>query len=124
MMRRTQEQSREHAPVHDYAGGNTAIRLELCVHIFTVSAGLVGVCLTVIGLFRVIHRLSQDGHIADNLIAIDALGFLAACLFAYLALRAHNPARRRRLQQFADVAFLLALGFMVAICGLIAYELI
>lgn len=97
---------------------------ELCVHIFTVSAGLVGVCLTVLGLFRVIFRLSKVHEISDGLIAIDALGFLAACVFAYLGLRAKARSRRRRLQLLADVTFLLSLSFMVLVGCLIAYEFI
>lgn len=97
---------------------------ELCVHIFTVSAGLVGVCLTVLSLFRVIFRLSKVHEISDSLIAFDALGFLAACVFAYLGLRARNKSHRRVLQLFADIAFLTSLSFMVVVGCLIAYEFI
>ncbi len=97
---------------------------ELCVHIFTVSAGLVGVCLKVLRLFLVIFRLSKVHEISDSLIAFDALGFLAACVFAYLGLRARNKSRRRVLQLFADVAFLTSLSFMVVVGCLIAYEFI
>lgn len=97
---------------------------ELCVHIFTVSAGLVGVCLTVLGLFRVIFRLSKVHEISDGLIALDALGFLAACVFAYLGLRAKTKASRRRLQLLADVVFLVSLSFMVVMGCLIAYEFV
>jgi multisubunit Na+/H+ antiporter MnhF subunit len=101
-----------------------SLRDELCVHIFTVSAGLVGVCLTVVGLFRVISRLKDLNSIADNILAIDALAFLASCLMAYLALRtAHRP-RRERLERMADGIFLAGLALMVVVCGLVAYELI
>jgi len=97
---------------------------ELCVHIFTVSAGLVGVCLTVLGLFRVIFRLSKVHEISDGLIALDALGFLAACVFAYLGLRARSKSSRRRLQLLADIVFLGSLSFMVVTGCLIAYEFV
>ena len=97
---------------------------ELCVHIFTVSAGLVGVCLTVLGLFRVIFRVSKVHEISDGLVAIDALGFLVACVLAYLGLRANSKSSRKRLQLWADVAFLISLTFMVVTACLIAYEFV
>jgi multisubunit Na+/H+ antiporter MnhF subunit len=100
------------------------ISQEMSAHIFTVSAGLVGVCLTVLSLFRVIFRLSKAHELADALIAIDALGFLIACVFAYLSLRARGRADTTRFHLVADVAFLMSLSFMVAVCGLIAYEFI
>jgi hypothetical protein len=97
---------------------------DLSGHIFTVSAGLVGVCLTVIGLFNLFRRQGQAQTIADNLIAVDAMAFLFACLFAYLALRAPAELRWRRLERYADGLFLLGLVGMVVICSLVAYELI
>lgn len=100
------------------------ISQEMSAHIFIVSAGLVGVCLTVLGLFRVIFRLGKTHELADALIAIDALGFLVACVFAYLSLRARAKGYTQRFHLIADVAFLLSLSFMVAVCGLIAYEFI
>ena len=92
--------------------------------IFSVSAGLVGVCLTVVGLFNVFRSAGQPTTIADNLVAIDAMLFLFACLFAYLALRTATETRWRRLERYADGLFLLGLSAMVFIVGLIAYELI
>ncbi|HEU5169013.1 MAG TPA: hypothetical protein VFU46_00675 [Gemmatimonadales bacterium] len=97
---------------------------ELSGHIFAVSAGLVGVCLTVIGLFRLFGGPQELRSLADNLLAVDALAFLLSCFLAYLALRSRAPARRHRLERLADGIFLLGLTAMVLIGGLIAYELI
>ncbi|HWE42175.1 MAG TPA: hypothetical protein VG432_06710 [Gemmatimonadaceae bacterium] len=96
---------------------------QLGSHIFSVSAGLVGVCLTVIGLFRVIVTSQHVDSVADNLLAFDAVVFLIACLFAYLAIRSRS-ARTRRFETIADIAFLLGLTIMVAVSGLIAYEIV
>lgn len=93
-------------------------------HIFAVSAGLVGVCLTVVGLFNIFRRSGAPQSIADNLIAIDAIVFLFACLCAYLALRTDREAQWRRLEHFADGLFLLGISGMVVISAMIAYELI
>ena len=97
---------------------------DLCVHIFSVSAGLVGVCLTVIGLFRVVSRLKDVDSLADNLLALDALGFLLSCTLAYLALRHQESPRRQRLELLADRVFLVSLGLMTLVGSMIAYELI
>jgi hypothetical protein len=98
--------------------------VQLSAHIFSVSAGLVGGCLTVIGLFRVVGRAQHVDSIADNLLAIDAAFFLGACFLAYLALRSNSTARSQRLERIADAVFLSALALMVAVGGLIAYEFI
>lgn len=118
---RTDDQPTDDARNRSHA---ESLRDELCVHIFTVSAGLVGVCLTVVGLFRVISRLKDLNSIADNILAIDAFAFLASCLTAYLALRTADRTRRERLERMADVIFLTGLSLMVVVCGLVAYELI
>lgn len=98
--------------------------IQLSAHIFSVSAGLVGVCLTVIGLFRVVIRSQEVHSVADNLLALDALLFLIACVLAYLALRAEAARPGRRLERMADVVFLLGLAVMVGGGGLLAYEII
>lgn len=98
-------------------------RDDICVHIFTASATLVGVCLTVIGLLRLVRRLHGVSTTADVLLSMDAIGFLAACAVAYAALRTTSSERRRRIERYADGVFLLALAIMTAVCALIAFEL-
>jgi hypothetical protein len=97
---------------------------ELSGHIFSVSAGLVGVCLTVIGLFYIFGERRDLRSWADNFLAVDAFAFLVSCLLAYLSLRSRAPERRHRLERLADVTFLGGLTVMVVIGALVAYELI
>ena len=54
---------------------------DICVHIFTVSAAMVGVCLTVIGLIRIVITLQKTNTLADDLLAGDALLFLTSACF-------------------------------------------
>jgi hypothetical protein len=75
---------------------------DLCIHIFTVSAALVGVCPTVIGLLRVTISIRGADTVADELVAVDALLFLVSCLSSYWALRTRNTRRLHRLERFAD----------------------
>ena len=44
---------------------------DICIHIFTVSSAMVGVCLTVIGLIRVVITLGKADTVADDLLAVD-----------------------------------------------------
>jgi hypothetical protein len=101
-----------------------ASRRELAERIFSTSAQLVGVCLTVIGLFRVVFELKNIDSIADNLMAVDSLVFLGSCLLSYLALRSMKAERSLALEQAADLVFLAGLGMMVVVGALVAYELI
>ena len=96
----------------------------ICGHIFTVSATMVGVCLTVIGVLRAVSRLGLVNTIADELLSINAGGFLLACVVAYAALRTRDRSGRRRLERYADAAFLSSLGLMTVTCAVIAWELI
>lgn len=89
------------------------------MHIFTVSAGMVGVCLTVIGLVRVVVSVRKVDTLADDLLAGDAVLFLLSCLSSYWALRTRSVRRMHRVERFADI--LLALILMVFICGFITW---
>jgi hypothetical protein len=53
------------------SNGNDKTRLEedICIHIFTVSSAMVGVCLTVIGLIRVVITLGKADTLADDFLA-------------------------------------------------------
>jgi hypothetical protein len=94
---------------------------DICIHIFTVSSAMVGVCLTVIGLIRVVITLGHHDTLADDLLAADALLFLFACLLSYWALRTRSLRRMHRVERFADAVFILAMILMTVVCGVITY---
>lgn len=98
-------------------------RDDICIHIFTASATLVGVCLTVIGVLRVVHRLHPVSTLADEFLSLDALAFLVACAVSYAALRSRALARRRRLERLADIAFMGALALMVVVAAMVTWTL-
>ena len=101
-----------------------ALEADICIHIFTVSAGMVGVCLTVIGLFRVVTELKVINSIGDDLLVVDASAFLTSCILSYGALRTRASKRRHRLERAADGIFIGALCLMVLVCGLITYAIV
>jgi hypothetical protein len=100
------------------------VELDLTIHVFTVSATLVGVCLTVIGIMRHLGE-KRTSHYGQELIAVDAFLFLICCILSYAALKVRNNVKRKSLLSInADYLFIIALSLMAAICGLIVYEII
>jgi uncharacterized membrane protein YqjE len=102
---------------------STHLEQDICIHIFTVSSAMVGVCLTVIGLIRVVITFGRADTLADDLLAGDALLFLISCLLSYWALRSRSVRRMHRLEKIADAIFIFAMIGMVIICALITYTI-
>jgi hypothetical protein len=78
---------------------DTKLHLEedIRIHIFTVSATLVGLCMTVIGIVRIIIGMKNINTLADDLLAMDAFVFLCSCLLFCWALRTRNKRRMLKL---------------------------
>lgn len=102
---------------------NSHLEQDICIHIFTVSSAMVGVCLTVIGLIRVVITLGSADTLADDFLAADALLFLVSCLLSYWALRSRGLRRMHRLEKIADGIFIIAMIGMVVVCALITYTI-
>ena len=102
---------------------NSHLEQDICIHIFTVSSAMVGVCLTVIGLIRVVITLGTADTLADDLLAGDALLFLVSCLLSYWALRSRGLRRMHRLEKIADGIFIVAMIGMVVVCAVITYTI-
>jgi threonine/homoserine/homoserine lactone efflux protein len=94
---------------------------DICVHIFTASAAMVGVCLTVIGIIRMVVSLRHTDVLGDDLLAVNAMAYLGACLMSYWALRTRSQGRNHRLERIADVLFLGALILTAVNAGFIAW---
>ena len=102
---------------------NSHLEQDICIHIFTVSSAMVGVCLTVIGLIRVVITFGRADTLADDLLAADALLFLISSLLSYWALRSRGLRRMHRLEKIADGIFIVAMIGMVAVCAVITYTI-
>ena len=97
---------------------------DITIHILSVSAAMVGVCLTVIGLIRIVITIGKFDTIADDLLAAASLIFLISCFCSYWALRTRGTRRMHKLERLADASFLFGLFIMVVVCGLIAFHLV
>jgi hypothetical protein len=96
---------------------------ELTMHVFTVSAGMVGVCLTAIGLLRLVAAQNQVQTLGDDLLAVDALLFVLCTFLAFWSFKTASPRTRSRLRTVVDLLFLMGLALMGAICAVIAYAI-
>ncbi|MGC4014206.1 MAG: hypothetical protein QM755_06755 [Luteolibacter sp.] len=96
---------------------------DICIHIFTVSAAMVGVCLTVIGGPRVMISIHKQDTLADDFLATDSILFLISCLLSYWALRTRSTKRMYRVERCADIIFIIAMIGMVGVCGFVTWAL-
>ena len=90
-------------------------------HIFAVSAGLVGVCFTVINLIHISSATRGVGAIGDNLTAADAVIFILASFLSYLGMKTKDRKRKLWLEKLTDYTFLSGLFLMVLVCLFVVY---
>src|SRR6059058_1943139 len=109
--------------INGHRDPNTHLEQDISILIFTVSSAMVGVCLTVIGLIRVVITLGTADTLADDCLAMNALLFLISCLISYWALRSRGWRRMHRLERLADGIFIFAMIGMVVVCTLITYTI-
>ena len=106
---------------NDTAG--EAIDHEIVSHIFVISAAMVGVCLTAIGLVKIVTKRHGIETIADDLLAFNACLFVTCCFAAFWSFRTRHKRRRGSLETFVERAFLAGLALMVVICAIIVYSI-
>ncbi len=95
-------------------------RNDMSHHILPTSAQLVGVCVTVISLIKVLH-IGQVGSLLDKLLAIDALFFTISAVLSYISMR---TAKWSYLEKYADQFFMLGLVELGGCAILLAFEII
>lgn len=100
---------------------DTPLERDIAIHIFSASAAMVGVCLTVISIVQTFTRSREVQTLVDDVLALNALVFLCACLLSYWALRTRSIRRMHRVEAAADIVFLLGLGGTVCACGMIVW---
>ena len=96
---------------------------DLSVHILSASAAMVGVCLTVIGLIRIVITLGKSIRL-PTIFSPSQRHFSHFLFLFVLGLRTRGTRRMHRLERIADAAFLLGLLLMVAVCGVITFAMI
>jgi len=89
-------------------------------HILPTSATMVGVCVTVVSLVRLMEVTGHISTVIDNVMAFDSILFLGSSVLSYLSLRtAHDT---RVLERYADILFLAGLVLVVVASFMLAWE--
>lgn len=96
---------------------------DLTMHVFAISAAMVGVCLTAIGILRLITSQTRVETIGDGLLAADAVVFMLCCFISFWSFKTKNLRLRHLLRLIIDGLFMLALTIMVIVCAVIAYAI-
>lgn len=97
---------------------------DLTLHVFAISAAMVGVCLTAIGILRLVISQTPVETIGDQLLAADAVVFMVCCYLSFWSFKTKNVRLRHRLRLIIDGLFVLALTIMVLVCTIIAYAIV
>ena len=88
--------------------------VSLAGHILPTSATMVGVCVTAIGIVRLMHA-GTVGYYVDKLLAIDSILFVACSVISFASARL--DARAVQLETLAESIFLVGL-FLLGIASL------
>ncbi len=100
------------------------IETSISVDVFSVSAAMVGVCLTVIQLIRM-NGDQRANTIVDEILAFDAIFFMVACFVSFLALKSKRHSRfKKTFENTGDGCFLLAISTMVVAITLVVYSIL
>jgi hypothetical protein len=94
-----------------------------CRMICPIAAAMVGVCLTAIGILRVVIAMRRANTLADDMLALDAVLFLIATLTSYFALRNGPSKRLHALERVADFTFIVAMSLMTLVALVLTYAL-
>ena len=99
------------------------VETNISVDVFSVSAAMVGVCLTVIQLIQM-NGAQRANTIVDDILALDSIVFMIACVASFLALKSKRHSKRKKiLENIGDGSFLLAISTMVVAITLVVYTL-
>jgi hypothetical protein len=85
--------------------------------LFSVSSGMIGVCLTAVGLIGVLKSLQDAETMVDELLTFAALVFLTATGLYFWLLRRRRLARRW-VDHVADITFFIGLALLLVACAL------
>jgi hypothetical protein len=94
------------------------------MHVFAIFAGMVGVCLTAIGILRLVTSQDKVQTVGDDLLAVDSVLFLVCCFLSFWSFKSVDKEFRQRLRVVVDTILLLALVIMACVCCVIAYAIV
>ncbi len=94
---------------------------DLSHHILPTSATMVGVCITVISIVKVMNP-GLINYLIDKALAIDSVLFMISALLSFSSVRSAQSTVR--LERWAEVLFLIGLVSMTLITVVFSFEII
>ena len=90
---------------------------EVARYIFSGSTNMIGACITVIALFKVMNINYKT--FADEIIGIDTFFFIFSAFFSYLNLRNNKHVH---LERIADILFFIGMTILLLVGVLIVFS--
>ena len=79
---------------------------QLSRHILPTSGAMLGVCMTVISIVKLTQANQGIGYWVDDILAADAIIFLASAIISYLSIRSNS--KKVYFEDIADKFFMAA----------------
>ena len=92
--------------------------------LLSVSAAMVGVCLTAIGLVSVIEAISKVEHVVEDMLAVASIIFSMVTLLSFLGIRTRIRRIWPRYLLVLDVVFCFGIATMVVASMLLTFLVI
>lgn len=99
----------------------------LYAHLLTllsVSAAMVGVCLTAIGLVSIIKVINKVEHVVEDMLAVASIIFSLVTLLSFLGIRTRIRRTWPRYMLVLDVVFCCGIATMVVASMLLTFLVI
>jgi hypothetical protein len=90
--------------------------------VLSVSSGMVGVCLTAIGLIGIRKSIAGMESIVDDILSVGSLLFMVTALFSFFAMRTRLSKAWRGIERAIDVVFCLGLVVVVVATAMLTWE--
>jgi hypothetical protein len=92
--------------------------------LLSVSAAMVGVCLTAIGLVSVIEAINKVEHVVEDMLAVATIIFSLVTLLSFLGIRTRIRRTWPRYMLVLDVIFCIGIATMVIASMLLTFLVI
>lgn len=92
--------------------------------VLSVSSGMVGVCLTAIGLIGIIKSLNKVEILVDDMLALGAVMFMVTALLSFFVMRTRLREAWRSITLTIDIIFCLALVLVVVATAMLTWEML
>jgi hypothetical protein len=100
------------------------IKSGMSQHILPNSSMMIGVCMTVISIVKLVG-IQKGQHRIAELLSFDSLIFMVSASLSYFSIRNESMELTFAvMEKFADIAFMLGLAIMTVAGFLITYEII